>query len=119
MTGTGTIQVTSAQLIIALIGAAGIGALVSASILSFTQWRDRVARRRELLLTKSIDMAQKTTELLIRESPAGSFFYPEIVTARWYHRQLSLLFKTGKIDASLEKEFAAYITQPHSQLDTK
>jgi hypothetical protein len=114
-----TIQVTAAQLILAVVSAAGVGALISASILSFTQWRERVARRRELLLTKSIDMAQKTTELMVAQAPPGSLFHPEIVTARWYHRQLTSLFKTGRLDEHMEKEFAEYINEPHSLLDKK
>src|SRR6266516_1810142 len=37
-----TIQVTAAQLILAVVGAAGLSALVSKSSLSFSQWRERI-----------------------------------------------------------------------------
>jgi hypothetical protein len=117
--GVQEINMDKIQTITLLLSSAAIGALVSAGLTALSQWRERVARYRELLLTKSIEMAQKTTELLIAQSAPGSLFHPEIVTARWYHRQLASLFKTGKLDADLEKEFAEYINEPHSLLDKK
>ena len=109
------------RIITLLLSSAAIGALVSAGLTAFSQWRERVARERELLLSKSIDMAQKTTDLLFKigQESGGGQLYPEIVTARWYHRQLTLLFKTGKIGADLEREFSDYISQPHSEIEKK
>jgi hypothetical protein len=109
------------QIITLLLSSAAIGALVSAGLTAFTQWRERVARQRELLLSKSIDMAQKTTDLLFKigQETGGGLLYPEIVTTRWYHRQLTLLFKSGKIGADLEKEFSDYISGSHSEAQKK
>lgn len=59
---------TNAQLIVAFLGSAAVGALVSSIINAVAQWRERQARQRELLLSKAIDMAQKTTELLYKVS---------------------------------------------------
>lgn len=52
-----TIQVTAAQLILAIVGAAGIGALVSSIINLAGQFFERQSRRKELLLAKSVELA--------------------------------------------------------------
>lgn len=46
----GTIQISAAQLIFALVGAAAISGIVTGLILALSQWREREARRKELLL---------------------------------------------------------------------
>ena len=51
------IQITPAQLIIAVAGAAGIGALVSSVVNLAGQFFERQSRRKELLLAKSVELA--------------------------------------------------------------
>ncbi len=54
----GTMQVSAAQLVIALVGAAAISGIVTGLIVALSQWRERVSRRKELLLTSAIDLAK-------------------------------------------------------------
>lgn len=115
------IQITPAQLIVALIGATGFGSLLSLLFSLIAQALERRSRIKELLLTKSIDMAQTTTRLLFElgKEAGGGELYPEIVTARWYHRQLKTLLQKGTIDEHLEREFADYITGAHSEIEKR
>jgi hypothetical protein len=115
------IQITAAQLIIAIVSAAGIGALTSSIITLLGQRLERKSRVKELLLAKSIEMAQTTTKLMFElgKELGGGQLYPEIVTARWYHRQLKTLFEKGTIDVHLEKEFTDYINSAHSEIEKR
>ena len=102
------IQITPAQLIIALIGATGIGALLSASVLAVSQWRERVSRQNELILSKSVELAMKHTDVRMKMAEgmgASVDIYPEIVIARFYHRQLKRLLSKHRISTDMEKEF--------------
>lgn len=56
-----------AQILIAVIGSAAIGAPVSSLITEVGKWRERQSRREELLLTKAIEMAQSRVSN-VRES---------------------------------------------------
>jgi hypothetical protein len=49
------------QLALALLGSAVVGALCSSLVVALSQWRERVARRKELLLTFSVDLAKVYT----------------------------------------------------------
>jgi hypothetical protein len=107
------------QIITLILGSAAVGALVSSLMTAWTSRLERKARQQELLLTKSLEMAQVTTKRMqeLGEALGGGLIAPEIVTARWYHRQLSSLFATGKIGDEMEKEFHDYIHRAHSELD--
>jgi hypothetical protein len=113
----GTLQITTAQLIISIVSAAGIGALTSSFITLLGQRLERKSRVRELLLSKSIDMAQKTTEMMLKMARPGDKLFPDIVTARWCHKQLTALFETGKLSDDMEKTFADFINKSHTQLE--
>lgn len=45
---------------------AAVGALVSALVHAISAWRERTARRKELLLTKSIELAIRRNDLLMK-----------------------------------------------------
>jgi hypothetical protein len=114
-----TTSITSLVLSTAVL-AAFIGASVSAIITIWSGWRERVARRKELLVTLSVQMAiavteshMKTVELTRQDRD----ICPTIVQARWHHRQLKTLFKTDQLDDDLEKRFSEYINKPHDTLE--
>jgi hypothetical protein len=48
------------QLLIAIIGSAAIGALISSLITELGRWRERRSRREELALAKAAEMARTT-----------------------------------------------------------
>jgi hypothetical protein len=107
----------STPLWILLLSSAAVGALVSAALTTFAQWQERKARQR-LIFSKSVEMANTETDRILEMVKlAGSGgIYPTIVTARWYHRQLTRLFREGKIADDLEAEFNDYINKPHKEL---
>jgi len=54
------------QFVLALIGSAAVGALVSSFITAVAQWRERVSRQKELLFTMCVELAKTKTELLMK-----------------------------------------------------
>ena len=96
------------QVISLLVGSAVIGALISAGITALSQWRERIARQNELILSKSVELAMKHTEVRMKMAEGmqrSVDIIPEIVIARFYHRQLTRLFTKHRISTDMEKEF--------------
>ncbi len=107
-----TIQVTSAQLIFALVASTSIGGIVTGSILALSQWRERKSRQNELILSKSVELALKHTETRMKMAEGSGSnvdIFPEIVIVRFYHRQLKRLFSKERISTDMEKEFSDVI----------
>ena len=52
---------SKSQIVLALLGSAVIGAFFSSLVIALSQWRERVARRREMLLTFAVDLAKACT----------------------------------------------------------
>jgi hypothetical protein len=110
--------ITSLVLSTAVI-AASISALVSVITAVWSGWRERAARRKELLLTLSVQISIAVIEShmeTIKLSGESRELYPTIVLARWHHRQLKLLFKTDRLDDDLENRFGDVINKPHDTL---
>ena len=83
-----------------ILGSAAIGALVSSIITFAGQFLERRARKRELLLSRAIELAELHNKLIMDAANAGGkrgTFYPYIVQVRWFYKQLDQLYKTGKI----------------------
>lgn len=96
------------QIITLLLSSAAIGALVSAGLTAFSQWRERLARQNELILSKSVELAMKHTEVRLKMAEgmkAKADIYPEIVIARFYHRQLKRLLHKHLLSSDMETEF--------------
>lgn len=107
------------SLTLTILGSAAIGALVSSIITALSQWRERASRKRELLVSKSIEMAHKHTDnslrILERNGKSGEL-YPDVVLARWYHKQLTRLFDEGKVADDLERDFTDFINLSHKEI---
>jgi hypothetical protein len=83
---------------ILVLGSAAIGALISSLISKLGRWRERKARREELLLSKTIEMAHfRFTALLEVSKIAGARIVPEIEMARDYHRHIKSLLEEGTL----------------------
>jgi hypothetical protein len=50
------------EIVVLLFSSAAIGAAVSAVLTAFTQWRERVARQKELLLKLSVELSKTYVE---------------------------------------------------------
>ena len=104
----GTIQLSAAQLIFALVGAAGIGALVSSLVALLGQHLDRQNRRQELLLTTAVNLSlAETTKLLEAAKLSGRTvgLWPEIILVHRNYESLTKLFKDGKLPDEVIKQF--------------
>jgi hypothetical protein len=112
-------QQAQPSLTLTILGSAAIGALVSSLITALSQWRERSSRKRELLVSKSIEMAHKWTDnsmRILEHTGKSGDLYPDVVLARWYHRQLTRLFNEGKIADDLEEDFSDFINISHREL---
>jgi hypothetical protein len=91
---------------VVLLGSAAIGALVSAIVTGVGQWRERHARRRELLLVQSIELARSRTRMMIdiaEKTGRPLTLIDDVIVAANYHKLLSHLFDHGHLppDAKL------------------
>jgi hypothetical protein len=93
------IQVTAAQLLIALIGAAGIGALVSSVTTLIAQILERRHRRREIILQLSSDFAK-----LLFEHPDNTLGFAQLSLVGQYYVILDEVFKHRKNSPEMGKE---------------
>jgi hypothetical protein len=91
-----------------ILGSAAVGALVSSLITFFGQMIERTARQKELLLSKSIELAELQVKLLQDASSATGQtvgIQPYIFYARWYQRELESLLSTSKLSSELEAQY--------------
>lgn len=99
--------------------AAAVGALVSAGVAALSDWRERVSRRKELLLSLAVDTANREiTNFLkmIELTGVDRTLYPTVVMARWHQKQLKQLFDKEQLSDDLEKEFTDFIHKSHKTL---
>jgi hypothetical protein len=98
------------QILIALLGSAAIGALVSSVITVFAQWRERKSRREELLLTKAIEMAHvrfANVMTVLKDTQQGGMLEPDLLMLKDYHKSLRYLMKHNELDPPTKERIAA------------
>ena len=87
-------SMNQADLWLALLGSAGVGALVSAGINAIGQWRERVARERGLLFNSAMEFSKLLAERLAKDDlPTVS----EIMVMERMHAILTEIFRSGKM----------------------
>jgi hypothetical protein len=91
----GKAQMDKTQFTLALLGSAVVGALFSSLVIAFSQWRERVAKRKELLPTFSVDLAKAYTVRLA--SSKGNASLLEMAAIPRFHQMLSEIFETGEL----------------------
>jgi hypothetical protein len=95
-----------------ILGSAAIGALVSSLITFLGASLERRSRRKDLLMSKAIELAEMHVKFLQETASATRqkvTIYPYIGYVRWYHRQLTLLHSTDRISADLERRLNNFI----------
>lgn len=88
-----------------IFASAATGALVSSLVAIFGQMLERKARRRELLLTKAIELAQAKTKVareVAQESGQNLKLQDDILSAEIYHHWLTHLLDTVKLPADAD-----------------
>jgi hypothetical protein len=101
-----------------IVTSAAVGAGVSALANLVGQWRERTARRRELLFSAAIEMAYRRTDLAIRVSERNGKdleLTDSMFLAEGYFRALTGLVEQGAIP----REFHQKQTESRAELDAR
>jgi hypothetical protein len=93
--GEGWTTATACEIVLALIGSAAVGAFVSSTVTIVGQWRERVARRKELLFATAVDLAKVWMSRAPTQGPAGRIMDVALVPS--FHAMLTEIFGTGDL----------------------
>jgi hypothetical protein len=93
-----------AELRLAFLGSAAIGALISSMIAVVAQWRERKSRREELVLATAAQMAKNRVSTLME---VEGKIEPDIVMVEDYFVSLKHLLDHCRLDAKTEERVAA------------
>ncbi len=99
-----------AQLLIAVIGSAAVGALISSLIMEIGKWRERRSRREELVLTKAAEMAHTHVKIRMdnfKDSNTRGLIAPDIVILEEYYKSLKHLLEKSELDPEMQTKVAA------------
>jgi len=99
---------TMTELTPLILGSAAVGALTSSVITLIGQSIERQSRKRDLLLSKSIDLAVLQVNLYKDAATMNKQkvdLMPYIFYARWYHKELANLHSTSKLSPDLEAQY--------------
>lgn len=97
-----------------IVTAAAVGSIASSAITLIGQHLERIARRRELLLTKAIELARikndRTVQVTIA-SRSQAKIDDEVYLARAFFEELEHLFRAGKLPVNAEKYYEQEVKQ--------
>ena len=103
--------------LITIITSAAVGAAVSSFVALLGQWFERRAQKKELLLTKAIDLAFNRQELILKASNAAggrALLRDAVVSAAEYYRLLEDVFDKGTLPDSFLEKVAASLKRHQS-----
>jgi hypothetical protein len=107
--------------VITIITSAAVGTLISSAVTLFSQWRERAARRKELLLSRAIDLAfarRKFVTEAADRAAAPAYLKDDVSFAADYYQILAHLMDKGKLpDAFLAREAESARRQESDSLD--
>jgi len=98
------------QLLIALIGSAAVGALVSSLITELGGWRERKSRREELVLAKAADLVQfqvQTMTQVFKDTATSGKIAPPALVLEDYYVSLKHLLEKGELDSRMKSRVSA------------
>lgn len=93
------------QIITLILGSAAIGALVSSITTLIAQILERNAKKKELLFTKAVELAQADTQQtmeILKQSKRPVLIEPTIMLVEKYLTSLTQLHKTGSLPAEVK-----------------
>ena len=97
------------NVMIAVLGSAAIGALVSSSIAIVGQWLERSSRQRELLLARAADMAINRVATVIKLGEGK--IEPDILMVEDYYVSLKHLMDHGRLDDKTKNQIVAALNK--------
>jgi hypothetical protein len=95
------------EIIVLLFSSAVIGALSSAVITAFAQWRERVARKKELILKVSVELTKTYVERLTSVSKR-SLAMPDLLMMSLMHKMVQELFEVGTVSDENRKKLIEF-----------
>jgi hypothetical protein len=99
------------QTVLAVLGSAAIGALVSSAITVIAQWRERVGRQRELLFVSAIDLSKAWVGRIAATSKSRAIV-PEVIAVERTYKILKEIFYSGTISEKNRKMLRGIIQGP-------
>lgn len=93
---------------VAIVTSAAVGALVSAVVNALSAWLERSARRKELLLTKAIDLSVQRTDLVLKLSDKmgkRAEIHDTVTLAEVYFQWLRHLLDKGRLPEGAPNRF--------------
>jgi hypothetical protein len=90
------------ETVIAFLGSAAVGALVSSVITVFAQWRERVGRQRELLFASAIDPSKVWVGRIAAASKSNAIL-SEVTALERTHEMLKEIFERGTMSEKNRK----------------
>lgn len=103
-----------------ILGSAAIGALISSVITILGQFLDRSAKKKELLFSKPIELAQVNVAILTDAAKHGSksvALRPIVVYTRWHHRELKSHYEKGRLSPRMEAIYKSDILGPDTDTE--
>lgn len=85
-----------------MLSSAVIGALSSALITAIAQWRERVARKKELLLKLSVELSQSYMERVAKTGALVSV--PDVTVLDTMHKIVTEVFEHGVVSKESKEE---------------
>lgn len=95
-----------------ILGSAATGALVSSAFTTATGFFERRSRRNDLLLSKSVEMAEIYVSRLAEMQKTATRAVevaPYIVQVRWFHKELKHLYQHERLTPKMESFWSEYI----------
>jgi hypothetical protein len=84
------------ELLLTILGSAAVGAIVSNVFMVVDRWRERVARKKELLFKAAVDLSMASAERVAKVSGAGTPGL-ELMMIERTNEILKQIFETGKM----------------------
>jgi hypothetical protein len=94
---------STGQLVLAMLGSAAVGALISSIISITAQWRERVGRQRELIFASAIDLSKAWVGRMSAKNESYARV-SEVMVVERMHLILQQIFNSGRMSEA-NKEF--------------
>jgi len=104
------------EIAVLLLSSAVIGALFSAAITAFAQWRERVARQKELVLKVSVELTKTYVERLTSVSKQFGIV-PEFPLLTLIHKMVQELFEDGAVSEKNMQNLSEFVKVAKQQVD--
>jgi hypothetical protein len=110
------------QILLALLGSAAIGALVSNIITLLGQRLERKSRREELAVTKAMEMAHENTRVrmeILKDSETAGLIAPSVLGFEDYYISVKHVLDHGKLDPAMRERVKKQMAKRGIDIDNR